>query len=112
MATAEEADSAGRWTARTATGPADFTNVYTRYDDAERVYLTRVWRFVGGRYIPREYHRSADEAAARLAHRAAVRRHPKKGTERTLPRDVCDGHCTRCGFRTDADPNHDGDCRP
>lgn len=111
MPTVEGTDNDGRYTARTATGTADFTDVNTRWEEIG-AYVTRVAEFVGGRYIPLEYHRSADPEAARVTHRAAVRRHPKKGTTRTLPREVRDGRCTRCGTPVDAEPAHATDCRP
>ena len=95
----------GRYGARTATGPADFTSVVTMWSDGEQAWTTRVDEMVGCEWTPLEFHTSATEDQARKTHRAAVRRHPKKGQTRTLPRGYgADERCTRCGGRVD-DPH-------
>lgn len=109
MPTTESTDTTGRWTAETWTGKADFTFIRTQWDEAADAYITRVSEYVGARWLPLEYHRNTIQDRAAKTHRSAVRRHPRNGNARTLPRSYADGYCSRCGHAPDA--AHADDCR-
>jgi hypothetical protein len=52
---------AGRWEVRTSTGRDGWIYVLTRWADEEDAYVTTVSQRAGARWLPLEFHTSADE---------------------------------------------------